>query len=165
MILESLFVLLVLLVILVFFYKRAIHEFNILQVESLEKGFQSLGDLSPIVIHPWNTQIPLWTRADLTQRPQLLQSLIPGLMMTLEKGLTATSVQVSPKHAETLAIKTGVSVLATQAFLPSFKESVWWGPLASTRVEALLGAQGLRQTYAYATAVQCTEGALSLIHI
>lgn len=162
MILESLFVLLVLLVILVFFYKRAIHEFNILQVESLDKGFQSLGDLSPIVVHPWATQIPLWTRADLTQRPQLLQSLLPGLMMTLDKGLTATSVQVNPQHAETLATKAGLPVLATQTLLPTFKETVWWGPLATTRTEALIGAQGLRQTYGYVTAVQCTEGALAV---
>lgn len=162
MILESLFVLSVLAVILVFFYKRAIHEFNILQVDSLEKGFQSLGDLSPIVVHPWTKTLPLWTRADLAQRPQRLHALLPGLMMTLEKGLTATSIQMNPNDSETLAKQAGLDVMAPQLFLPTFKESVWWGFLAKPRVEALIGAQGLRPTYAHTTIVQCTEGALSV---
>lgn len=152
---EILLCCLLLLTIFVFFYRQAVHEFTILQVDSLEKAFASLSDLSPIVVYPYETNLSVWTRKALKQQPALYK--------TLEASLEEKeSVPMSSGDATQLAERVGLDVLTKKSLLEPFRESKKLGFAYWTKTEALIGAQGLRPTYAYTTFLQCSEGALSV---
>jgi hypothetical protein len=160
MILESLLVLGVLIIILLFFYKQAVQEFRILQTDSLEKAMGLLSERSPIVVLPSPTPQQLWTRQDIKQRPTLAKLQIEGL--TLEEAIKAETYPLPPEAAEALSQKVGLPVWIQQTLLPTFKQSNWWTPILTNRTEVVIGAQGLRQTYAHCTAIMCTEGAIAV---
>jgi hypothetical protein len=160
MIVETLLVLGVLVLILMFFYKQAVNEFRISQTDSLEKAMPLLQERCPIVVLPAPQPQNLWTRADIQQRPTLASTPING--KPLKDALTAVAYPLKKESAANLAEKVGLPVWIKQTILPAYKDSVWWGPLASFRTEAVIGAQGLRQTYAYSTVLLATEGALAV---
>jgi hypothetical protein len=160
MIFETLLVSGVLAVILLFFYKQAVNEFRISQTDSLEKAMPLLQERCPIVVLPAPQPQTLWTRADIQQRPTLASTPVNG--KTLKDALTAASFQLKKTSAQALAEKVGLPVWMKQMILPKYADSVWWGPLASVRTEVAIGAQGLRQTYAYSTLLFATEGALAV---
>lgn len=160
MILESLLVLTVLAVILVFFYKQAIREFRILQVDSIDKAQPLLSERCPVVVLPAPTAQALWTRADLDARPSLAKSSFNGV--PLKEAIERQSFPLKTETAETLAEKSGVSIWATQHLLPAFKTGSWWTPCLTARTEVAIGAQGLRQTYGYTTLLMATENAIQV---
>jgi hypothetical protein len=160
MILESLLVLAVLAVILVFFYKQGVREFRILQVDSIDKAQQLLNERSPIVVLPAPTAQNLWTRADLDARPSLAKSAFNGL--PLKEAIQKPSFTLKTETAEMLAEKSGVSIWANQHLLPAFKTGSWWTPCLTARTEVAIGAQGLRQTYGYTTLLMATENAIQV---
>jgi hypothetical protein len=160
MIFETLLVSGILVVILLFFYKQAVNEFRISQTDSLEKAMPILQERCPIVVLPAPTPQNLWTRADIQQRPTLASTPVNG--KPLKDALTAVSYPLKKTVAESLAEKVGLPVWTKQTLLPIYKDAVWWGPLATARTEVTLGAQGLRQTYAYSTLLFATEGALAV---
>ena len=145
-------------VILLFFYKQAVNEFRISQTDSLEKAMPLLQERCPIVVLPAPQPQNLWTRADIQQRPTLASTPING--KSLKDILTTAAYPMKKAAAESLAEKVGLPVWIQQTILPVYKESVWWSPLATVRTEATIGAQGLRQTYAYSTLLFATDGAL-----
>ena len=160
MILEIFLVLGVLGIILIFFYRQAVQEFRILQTESVEKAMPLIHERCPIVVLPFALPGQLWTQSDIKQRPTLISYSTNG--RPLSERLTQDSVQLSPDAAEALASQVGFPVWVKKTILPTFQESVWWGPILKSRTEAMIGAQGLRQTYAYCTILMATEGALSV---
>ena len=160
MLVESLLVLAVLAVILVFFYKQAVKEFRILQTDSLDKAQSLLHERCPVVVLPAPTPKALWTRADIQQRPTLHNTIVTA-GKSLKRLLTFESVQLNPEDGETLAAVSGFKIWAAQHLLPAF-QTAWWGPFLTTRTEVCIGSQGLRQTYAYPTILLATEHAVQV---
>ena len=160
MILESFLVFGVIGIILVFFYRQAVQEFRILQTESLEKAMPLLHERCPIVVLPIQQPQQLWTRDDIEQRPSLKQLLINGVK--LQTAIQQVSFPLQPAVAESIATQVGLPVWVKQTFLPQFQNSSWWTPILTARSEVTIGAQGLRQTYAYSTILLATEGTLSV---
>jgi len=147
-------------IILICFYKQAVQEFRILQTDTLEKAMPLIHERCPIVVLPSPQPQHLWTRADCAQRPTLSAQVYNGT--PLSKLLSYESVSLRPESGEKLAAQIGLPVWIQQTLLPTFKQSVWWGSTMSCRTEAMIGAQGLRQTYAYSTLLMATEGALAV---
>lgn len=164
MILESFLVLGVIGIILLFFYKQAVKEFRILQIDSLEKAMAILYERCPIVVLPAPQPNQLWTRAELQQRPTLQQvSVRSGTnSLTLKQALQIPSLQLKPEDAERLAGQIGLPIWVQTTLAPVFTTSAWWTPCLRARTEVAIGAQGLRQTYGYSTVLLATEGALSV---
>ena len=162
MLLESILICFVILLIFVFFYKQSNQDFNILQVESLPKAITVLTERSPIVVYPFDIHIALWTRQDLLKRPSTLQSPLRGTSLdALLNGTPADqSIVLSPHEAETLADTVGVRLIVENELFQIFCDSLWWSSLLSLRTEALIGAQGLRKTYAHCTMICATEGSI-----
>ena len=160
MFLESFLILGVLGIILVFFYRQAIKEFRILQTEDLEKAQGLLHERSPIVVLPSPTPQQLWTRQDVQHRPTLGSQAFNG--MALNDLLKQESVPLKADTGQLLADRIGLPVWVKQVLLPYFKQSQWWTSILWTKTEATIGAQGLRQTYAYSTLLMATEGALAV---
>ena len=160
MLLETCLVIGLIGIILICFYKQAVQEFRILQTVSLEKEMPLLHERCPIVVLPSPQPQHLWTRSDCAQRPTLSAQVYNGIQ--LNKLLSYESVSLRPESGEKLAAQIGLSVWIQQTIVQQFKQSVWWGPMMSCRTEAMIGAQGFRQTYAYSTFLMATEGALSV---
>jgi hypothetical protein len=160
MILESFLVLGVIGIILLFFYKQAVQEFRILQIDSFEKAMGLLYERCPIVVLPAPQPSQLWTRAELQQRPAF-QKLLVG-KQSLAAALQKESVILKHEEAEALATKDGLPIWVQKTILPYFTNSSWWAPCLRPRTEVMIGAQGLRQTYAYSTVVLATEGILTV---
>lgn len=160
MFLEGILILAVVGIILVIFYKQAIQEFRILQTESLQKAQGLLHERSPIVVLPMEMPVGLWTHADVAQRPTLKAMPLNGT--PLEQQLKKETVPLSPKAGESLSTSIGLPVWIQQQVLPTFQNHLWWGSLLTQRSEAMIGAQGLRETSAYATVLLCTEGCLAV---
>jgi hypothetical protein len=154
MFLESLLVLGVIAVILVFFYRQAIKEFRILQTDSLDKALGLLHERSPIVLLPAPTPIDLWTRKELKQRPALNQRIQPLLIQETS--------WIPPKDSRELAQEVGLPVWVNETLLPTIQQSQWWGPLLWAETKVSIGAQGLRPTFGYLTMVFPTEGDLQV---
>jgi hypothetical protein len=159
MILESLLVLGVLGVILFFFYRQAVQEFRILQTESLEKAMPLLQERCPVVVLP-APQPQLWTRADIQQRPTLASTAVNGNM--LKDAIEQPTYPLRPETATQLAKQIGLPIWIQQSITPTYKHHLWWSPILKTQCEVVLGAQGLRQTYGYSTAIMATDGALAV---
>lgn len=160
MFLESFLILGVIGIILIFFYRQAIKEFRILQTEDLEKAQGLLHERCPIVILPSPTPQQLWTRQDIQQRPTLGSLALNG--ESLNNLLRKESVSLRPETGILLAERIGLPVWVKQTLLPYFKQSQWWSSILWAKTEATIGAQGLRQTYAYSTLLMATEGALAV---
>lgn len=160
MLLESLLVLGVLIIILLFFYKQAVQEFRILQTDSLEKAMGLLSERSPIVVMPSPTPQQLWTRQDVAQRPTLAKLPLEG--RSLEEAIKMETYPLPPEAGEALSQKVGLPIWIQQTLLPIFKQANWWTPILTNRTEVVIGAQGLKQTYAHCTAIMCTDGAISV---
>jgi hypothetical protein len=161
MLLESLLVFGILVVILMFFYKQAVQEFRILQTESLEKAMPLLQERCPVVVLPAPQPQQLWTRADLKQRPTLANHPLRQ-SQRLADAVTAESFPMKPAEAALVAKQVGLPVWVEHEILPFYKKSQWWSPAMTTRTEVCIGAQPLRQTYAYSTILMVTEHAIQV---
>jgi hypothetical protein len=160
MFLETVFVLSIVGIILVFFYKQAVEEFRILQTDSFEKAMGLLGERSPTVVLPIPVIHGLWTHIDCKQRPTLLGMPLNGRV--LSDRIHEESVRLDSVTSEKLAEEIGLNVWVRETLQPIYKQSFWWTGMLQTRVEALIGAQGMRQTFGYSTILICTDGAISV---
>jgi hypothetical protein len=160
MILEGLLFFGLVFVILIFFYRQAVQEFRILQTERLEKASEIIGERLPIVVLPSPQPQQLWTRIDIQQRPTLGNTAIEGKQ--IKHLIDQESVSLKYDKAEGLATLVGLPVWIREKITPTMKQSVWWGPILTNRTEALIGAQGLRQTFGYITCIFVTDGAIQV---
>ena len=161
MILEGLLFLCLGIVILIFFYKQANTEFQIAQVDSLDKMPKLIQERNPIVIQPFVAPKQLWTLSDINQRQSLGSILIPNLNITLQQASFEKDkiITWSPEFAEKVAESTGLPVWNNQMLRDVFgKTNNLITKLYSYRTEVYLGAQGLTQTYGASTLVFTTEG-------
>lgn len=158
MILEGILVLGLIGIILIFFYRQAIQEFRILQTDSFEKAMGLLFERCPIVVLPAPPPPPLWTRASIEKRQVLLNFPVNGT--NLKNELQKESVVFLQKDAEKLATQVGLPIWVKQTLLPYFQQISWWTSILQPSTEITIGANGLRQTYAYSTILIATDGAL-----
>jgi len=149
----------ILFLIAVFFYKQAVTEFRINQIEWTQRSHlpKLYSEKLPIVIRT----IPpatFWTHSDIHHRYDTL-SLFNEMSLSTWSS-TVTSTTVCPwrySHAEQLARLSGISVWAAKWINPSMigYHRFWTIPL----YHCWMGNKGLHKTMAW-TYLFCTEGEL-----
>jgi hypothetical protein len=161
MFLEIVFILAALFFIGIFFYKQALEDFDILQIESnqLEKLQDLIGEQSFVVVRSL-PQIHLWTQQSIEQMKSL-HSFQYG-KVPLGEYLTDSTIKLPttyPKNTNQLADITGVKTWIEKTWSGRVY-SGWLQGLFSTQVENCLGQKGLRKTTAYSTMILPTDGNL-----
>jgi hypothetical protein len=170
MFLETVLLSLIILIILVFLYRQAVDEFQILQTDDFTKVPSLLQERLPIVVHPFNPPENLWSRAVIQQRPKISKIRVgkekgQTLGPMLKEGKPFSLVQPDTLSRD-LATQLGMDVWTGRQLLPHFHEAHYWGFLVKTSPLCFVGPQGLRPTTAYASLLFPTEGTLrvSLLH-
>lgn len=160
MLLELLLFVCVSILILIFFYKQANTEFQINQVETLEKIPKLIHERNPIVIQPFLAPKDLWTHSDIQQRQSLSNIIIPNLNITIQEALQekGKSIPWSTQFASKVAEITGLPVWASQTFKSLFQGQSLLTSLYSYDTEVYLGPQGLQKTFGLGTILFTTEG-------
>lgn len=164
MFLETLLLSLIILIILVFLYRQAVHEFQILQTDTFEKVPALLSEKLPIVVHPFTPPENLWTRAVIHQRPKIAKIQVgkkpnERLGPLLKEGKPFSLIQ-SDSQSRDLATQLGMDIWVQRNLLPHFHHAHHWGFLLKSSPMCFVGPQGLRPTTAYATLLFPTEGTL-----
>lgn len=164
MILEMLFILAIFCGVLILFYRQAIEQYNILQIEStqLEELPKLLSERTPLVLHDIG-QPKLFTPETLKANARLQQFPI-GQKQTLGQYLTTPTIQQSltKKAALMLAKESGLSVWAEHTWFPKLFQYSMLQHIHSMTTEALLGEQGLRKTTGIVTILYPTAGAFEI---
>ena len=159
--LEIILILLVLFLILTFFYKQAVCEFRINQIEWSQKGELTtlLSEKVPLVVRSLPTAT-FWTHDDVLARPCFQN--IPIFRETTLTDWIATSdaESVCPwkyPQAETVAQASGVQVWAQKWVNPVVIHPLlgWW---MTPRYHCWAGNVGLRKTFATWTCVFPVDG-------
>ncbi len=164
MILESIFILTVFLVVLVLFYRQAIEQYNILQIEAnqLPDLPKLLNERTPLVIR--DVGIPkLFTPETLKANSRLQQFPISQGVTLGQYIEKPTSVKpLTQKAALMLAKESGLSVWAEHTWYPRFFSYSFLEHIHSLTTEAHLGDQGLRKTTGILTLLYPTKGAFEV---
>jgi hypothetical protein len=160
MLLEILFFVCVSILICIFFYKQANTEFQINQIETLEKLPKLLHERNPIVIQPFQAPKELWTHSDIYERQSLGSIVIPNLNITIQQAIQeqGKTIPWSSDFASNVANITGIPVWASQTFTNLFQGQGLLTKLYSYDTEVYLGPQGLQKTFGIATILFATEG-------
>lgn len=171
MFLETILLALIMLIILVFLYRQAVDEFQILQTDSFPKVPTLLQERLPIVVHPFSPPENLWSRAVIQQRPNISKIRVgkekdQRLGPMLKEGKPFSLVQPDVPAGRELATQLGMDVWIQRHLLPHFHNATFWGFLLKSSTVCFVGPQGLRPTTAYASLLFPTEGTLrvSLLH-
>lgn len=170
MFLETVLLSLIILIILVFLFRQAVDEFQILQTDDVTKVPTLLQERLPIVIHPFTPPESLWSRPIVQQRPKISKIRVgkekgQTLGPMLKQGKPFSLVQPDAQSRD-LAAQLGMDVWAVRQLLPHFHAAHFWGFLIKSSPLCFVGPQGLRPTTAYASLLFPTEGTLrvSLLH-
>jgi hypothetical protein len=146
----------------VFFYKQALEEFDVLQIEAnqMDQLPKLLSEKSLLVVRSL-PPIQLWTSQTVKEIPRI-HGAPYGKSKLLELAEnTSTSVPLNyPKVSEQIAEQTGIQTWIQTTWLPRILESEYWKFYFSSRAEVAIGNKGLRKTKAYATMILPTEGNL-----
>lgn len=146
----------------IFFYKQALEEFDVLQIEAdqLEQLPKLLSEQSFLVVRSL-PHIQLWNSKIINEIPRI-QKAPYGKKSLLELVDTKSTDYPTtfPSSSEKLAEHTGVHTWVNTMWLPKIIEHQWFGWLFSSRTEASIGAKGLRKSTAYTTMIMPTEGDL-----
>jgi hypothetical protein len=164
MILEILFLLVLLLGVFILFYRQAIEQYNILQIDGsqISELPKLLGERTPVVVRDIG-QPKLFV-------PELLKTNKRLLQFPLGSNLTVGTYIANPKPvvklpkkaASLLAKESGLSVWAEHTWLPRLVQHSFLQPIHSLSTEAFVGEAGLRKTTGIATVVYPTAGALEI---
>lgn len=146
----------------IFFYKQALEEFDVLQIEAnqLEQLPKLLSEQSFLVVRSL-PQIQLWNSSTVKEIPRIQKA--PYGKHTLIEILSndATPPPTTyPSSSEKLAEHTGVHTWIQTMWLPKILENQWTSWLFSSRTEASIGKKGLRKSTAYSTLILPTDGDL-----
>ena len=158
MIFEILFILVFLFFTALFFYKQALEDFDIVQIEAaqVEKVPALLAENSFLVIRSLPV-LTLWTPASVL--PQVLAT--PYGRDTLGGVVAGSAVPLQfPLSGEDLARQTGVHTWMESTWFPRLIPNSFLRPLYTLRCEAAVGEKGLRKSYAVTTLLFATEGEL-----
>lgn len=155
--LNVLFVGLLCFMIFTFFYKQAIHEFRINQVNVHQKDamMELWKERVPLIVRglPKN---PIWTREDVLQRSCYQTVSIftdHSFVEWIQSGTVETHCPWEYEQAEKIAKLTGIGIWAKQHVEPLL--SGWF---LFPRYEAWAGSIGLHRTYATWTCILPVEG-------
>ncbi len=159
---EIFMILAFLFLVAVFFYKQALEQFDVLQIEStqLEQLPKLLSEKSFLVVRSLPT-IQLWT-ADAVKDISRIHNAPYGSAKLLEvaDGTAKTIPSNYPSSSEKLAEQVGVNTWIETTWLPRITDSTWFKWLFSSRSEVAVGSKGLRKSVAYATMILPTENDL-----
>ena len=151
---------LVFVAVLVLFYRQAIEQYNILQIEAAQLGDlpKLLGERTPLVLREIGAP-KLFTPDTLKSNARLLQFPLGG-SQTLGKYLETPSVRVPlPKKAATmLAKESGIAVWGEHTWFPKLFSSPLLQHIHTFTAEAWIGNQGLRKASAISTLLYPTAG-------
>jgi hypothetical protein len=146
----------------VFFYKQALEQFDVLQIEStqLDQLPKLLAEKSFLVVRSLPT-IQLWTSQTVKEIHRIHQAPYgKGKLLEIAEGKSAGLPSKYPGSSEKLAEQVGVQTWVDTTWLPKVTESSWFKWAFSSRTEVAVGAKGLRKSVAYATMILPTEGDL-----
>jgi hypothetical protein len=148
------------------FYRQAIEQYNILQIESTQVGDlpKLLSERTPVVVRSIG-EPKLFTPEILNQNPRLLSfPLEPAVNLStyLQTAKSKSTVKLSTKSATVLARECGLQVWAEHIWFPKFFSNTWWEMIHSVSSEACLGERGLRKTTAITTMLYPTSGSLEV---
>ena len=164
MILEILFIFAVLCAVLILFYRQAIEQYNILQIESeqMEELPKLLGERTPLVLHDIG-QPKLFT-ADALKSNGRLQQFPIGQKQTLGQYIQTPSRQSSltKKAALLLAKESGLAVWAEHTWFPKLFQHPLLQHIHFMTTEAFIGEQGLRKTTGIVTMLYPTAGTFEI---
>ena len=152
-------------IISLFFYKRAIHEFRINQVDNLEKAITQQHERIPCVIDDFPTPHGLWSDAVVKNRQVLATSTLEDGSM-LQTYITAGGSNMSDADAASYAEQTGLTLWSVHNIYPTFKAHTNLGFLYSMSTAAYAGPRGLHKTTAALTIIIPTDGEqiVSIMH-
>lgn len=146
----------------VFFYKQALEEFDVLQIEGnqLEKLPDLLSEKSFLVVRSLPT-IQLWNPNAVREISRIQKA--PYGTLTLLEIAETSSVPLPPIYptlSEKLAEQTGIQTWIETTWFPRIIQNSWFKWLFSCRSEVAIGDKGLRKTTAYSTLLLPTHGDL-----
>jgi len=148
----------------IFFYKQALEDFDILQIESnqLDKLPTLLTEQSFVVVRSL-PPVQLWSPQTVKEIPRIHTAPYgPHQLIEIASGAALGLPLYYPKSSETLADYTRIKTWTETTWLPKVLDSDWKRFLFSIRTEVSIGDKGLRKTTAYSTLVLPTQGDLVL---
>lgn len=164
MILEMLFILAIFCGVLILFYRQAIEQYNILQIEAnqLEELPKLLSERTPLVLHDIG-QPKLFT-PDVLRGNGRLQQFPIAQKQTLGQYLASPTAQSSltKKAALLLAKESGLAVWAEHTWFSKLFQYPVLQHIHFMTTEALLGEQGLRKTTGINTLIYPTSGTFEI---
>jgi hypothetical protein len=164
MLLEFTFIVVVFLAVVIVFYRQAIEQYNILQIEASQVSELSklLGERTPVVVR--NVGTPKLFLPELLKTNKRLQQFPIGNQMTLGSYIAKPTTQVSltKKAAILLGKESGLSVWGDHTWFPKCFQYPILQQLHSFSTEAHLGEVGLRKTTGIVTFLYPTAGALEV---
>jgi hypothetical protein len=164
--LEILFLIALVFLIAVLFYKQRRPNMEILQAEEsqIEKLPELLEEQQPVILRGISPPKG-FTKEGLSKIPRLATFSIGGqpLDHVLANPAILASANGSPvvsrQRREMLADELSIRVWADHLWLPRFSQTTWFGwAVGCLRTEALLGGMGMFRTYAKYTAIMPTDG-------
>ena len=161
---EILVVLVVALIVLIVFYRQAIEQYNILQIESTQISDlpKLLSEHSPVVVRSIG-EPKLFTPDVLKQNPRLLSyPLESHYSISTLLSQPKPTVKMTGKSATVLANETGLQVWAEHHWFSKLFSNTWWEMIHSVSTEAWVGEKGLRKTTAITTILYPTSGSLDV---
>ena len=152
-------------IISLFFYKRAIHEFRINQVDDLEKAFAQQHERIPCVIGDFPTPHGLWSDAVVKSRQVLATSTLEDGSM-LQTYITTGGSNMSDADATAYAEQTGLTLWSVHNIYSSFKAATNMSAFYRINTAAYAGPRGLHKTTASLTLIIPTDGEqnISIMH-
>lgn len=164
MILEILFILVVFLAVLIVFYRQAIEQYNILQIEAdqMAEFPKLLSEHTPLIVKDVGKP-KLFTPDALKTNQRLLQFPL-GAQYTLDQYLNhpKASVSLTKKASVLLAKESGLATWADHTWFPRFFAYPILQHIHFLKTEAFLGEAGLQKATAVVTLVYPTAGALEI---
>ena len=161
---EILVILVVLLAVFIVFYRQAIEQYNILQIESTQitELPKLLSERTPVVVRSIGAP-KLFLPETLKSNPRLLSFPVePSYNLSMYLDSPKPVVKLSPKSATVLANETGIQVWAEHHWFSKLFSNSWWEFLHSLSSEAWIGERGLRKTTAITTILYPTSGSLDV---
>lgn len=154
----------ILIAVIVLFYRQAIEQYNILQIEGsqLEELPKLLNERSPVVVRGIGDP-KLFTLTTLRQNQRLIQYPI-GHGMTLGQYLDKpiSTVSLPEKASSLLAKESGLAVWVQHTLYAKFFTYSFLEQIHMLQTEALIGEQGLQKTTGILTVLYPTAGALEV---
>lgn len=161
---EIFIILAILFLVAVFFYKQALEEFDVLQIEGnqLDQLPKLLSEKALLVVRSL-PPIQLWTPDTVKEIPRIHKAPYgKAQLLELAEGNTTPTPSNFPPVSEQLAEQTGIQTWIQTTWLPRIVDSEYWKWYFSSRCEVAIGAKGLRKTKAYSTMILPTQGNLNI---